>query len=88
MLGQETDTKIVADGASSTTGIFSASPGGKGANEAVAISRLGVKTFLIGRVGSDEMGSVLLQRLARPASGEAEVRAHARALSPRTSAAL
>lgn len=61
-LKAETVSRI-ADGASSTTGIFSASPGGKGANEAVALARLGVRTFLIGRVGKDEMGSVLLSRL-------------------------
>ena len=54
----------IADGSSSTTGIFSASPGGKGANEAVALARLGVSTILIGRVGIDEMGSVLLSRLS------------------------
>ena len=64
-LKAETGARI-ADGASTVTGFFSASPGGKGGNEALALSRLGIKTFLIGRVGSDEMGSVLLQRLARP----------------------
>lgn len=44
-------------------GTFSMSPGGKGANEAVALSRLGVPTTLVGRVGKDEMGRALLEQL-------------------------
>ena len=48
---------------SSHLGTFSMSPGGKGANEAVALSRLGVPTTLIGRVGKDEMGRALLEQL-------------------------
>ncbi len=37
--------------------------GGKGANAAVACSRLGVRTFLVGRVGSDDLGRSLRESL-------------------------
>ena len=40
-------------------------PGGKGANQAVAASRLGAKVFLIGRLGAEARGKELAQRLRR-----------------------
>ena len=43
---------------------FLTTPGGKGANQAVALSKLGVETALIGRVGNDDFGHRLRQDLA------------------------
>ena len=48
---------------SSATGTFRQIAGGKGANEAVAIARLGVKTYLQGKVGCDSLGVGMLAHL-------------------------
>lgn len=46
---------------------FFTAAGGKGANQAVAVARLGIPTHLIGRLGDDEFGRVLRESL--PAAG-------------------
>jgi ribokinase len=42
---------------------FQEAPGGKGANQAVAVARLGVRVALIACVGQDQRGKVILKRL-------------------------
>jgi len=39
-------------------------PGGKGANQAVAVARLGTPVFLAGRVGRDHFGQIMLSGLS------------------------
>lgn len=42
---------------------FETFPGGKGANQAVAVSRMGGEVALVGRVGNDDFGDRLIQGL-------------------------
>lgn len=43
---------------------FLSNPGGKGANQAVAVSKAGIRTHLVGSVGADVFGDLLLARVA------------------------
>jgi ribokinase len=54
---------IPGPGESVCAGDLQMVPGGKGANQAVAASRLGNQTFLLGRVGVDYFGDMLIGNL-------------------------
>lgn len=53
---------------------FTTCPGGKGANQAVAASRLGASVRLIGCVGSDAFGTALINGLKRENIGTDHIR--------------
>ena len=50
------------------------SPGGKGANQSVAIARLGAKVNLIGVVGEDYFGPILLENLRKEGVDISEIK--------------
>jgi ribokinase len=52
-------------GATATGEAFQEAPGGKGANQAVAVARLGGRVALVACVGADERGEAIVDRLAR-----------------------
>lgn len=56
--------RLPAAGETLTGRSFSTVPGGKGANQAVACARLGVKTLMVGKVGGDVFGEALRENLA------------------------
>ena len=58
-----TTEKMPAPGETVFGQSFHTAPGGKGANQAVAAARLGAEVRMVGRVGDDEFGPVLLDGL-------------------------
>jgi ribokinase len=56
--------RIPAKGETLSGQDFQTHPGGKGANQAVAVARLGYPVSMIGRVGSDGFGQILRDSLA------------------------
>ncbi len=53
------------EGETMTCESASSAAGGKGANQAVQAAKLGVKTYMIGAVGNDNMGSFLLDEAVK-----------------------
>lgn len=53
------------EGETMTCESASIAAGGKGANQAVQSAKLGVKTFMIGAVGNDNMGDFLLNEATK-----------------------
>lgn len=58
-----TTPKIPAVGETVIGTSFATTPGGKGANQAVAAARLGYPTHMVGKVGDDAYGPALLEAL-------------------------
>jgi ribokinase len=56
---------------------FRMGPGGKGANAAAAMARLGARVALVGAVGDDQLGRLELEALAREGVGTDGVRVEA-----------
>jgi ribokinase len=65
--------RIPAPGETLTGYSFETVPGGKGANQAVAVARLGIETQMVGRVGSDRFGEELLAGLRSSGVGVEQV---------------
>ncbi|MBR4196753.1 MAG: ribokinase [Synergistaceae bacterium] len=57
--------RMPREGETMTCESASTSAGGKGANQAVQSAKLGVKTFMIGAVGNDNMGEFLLSEAVK-----------------------
>lgn len=68
--------KIPAAGETVRGSNFQVHPGGKGANQAVAVARLGYPVQLIGKVGTDVFGAQLLSYLREAGVGVDAVQKH------------
>lgn len=66
--------RLPGRGETVTGNSFTASPGGKGANQAVAAARLGARTALLGCVGGDAIGSTLRASLEANGVGCAAIK--------------
>ena len=55
--------KLPKPGETAMGNLFQEAPGGKGVNQAVAAARLGARATFIGRLGTDERGKTILERL-------------------------
>ena len=66
--------RLPAPGATVLGGVAAYSPGGKGANQAVAAARLGATVRMVGCVGDDEFGRSLRAALETEAVGDDGVR--------------
>ena len=60
---------------------FQEAAGGKGANQAVAAARLGARVAFVARVGADDRGTRLIERLAGEGVDTSHVKRHPRAAS-------
>jgi len=60
-----TGPRLPTAGATIQGSAFRTDPGGKGANQALAVARLGARAALIARVGKDERALVSIQQLER-----------------------
>lgn len=58
-------TRVAPKSGETVVGLkFSTAPGGKGANQAVQCARLGAQTTMVGRVGTDAFGDIMLKTAA------------------------
>lgn len=64
-----TTPQIPLPGQTLTGTDFATTPGGKGANQAVAVARLGYPVHMVGMVGDDVFGEALLKNLDRAGVG-------------------
>ncbi len=66
--------KLPQEGETLFGGNYETIPGGKGANQAIGIARLGGSVSMVGKVGRDEFGATLRARLAQASVDVAGVR--------------
>ena len=72
-----TADKIPLPGETVTGDLFYTTPGGKGANQAVAAARMGAMVRMVGRVGGDSFGPGLIEDLRAEGIDVSAVAEHA-----------